>query len=452
MQGLGYINSHRRHRLEPSTTSIRKIFAREILDSRGNPTVEVDVTLSDGGMGRAAVPSGASTGSQEAVELRDGDKKRYGGKGVLAAVNNVNTEINTALAGADPFDQKGVDAKLIALDGTDNKARLGANAILGVSLAVARASAASLRLPLHEYIAEKLNGKVSVELPVPMFNVLNGGAHSDNNVDFQEYMIAPIGAPNFREAVRMGSEVYHALKKLLKADGLATGVGDEGGFAPNLKSNEEALVYIVKAIEAAGYVPGKDIAIALDPAASEFYKDGMYRFHKSDGSVHSTDDMIKMYADLMKKYPILSIEDGLAEGDWAGWQKQTAQMGAGLQIVGDDAFVTNPRIIRQAIDDKVGNASLIKVNQIGTLTEAMNAVALSKSSGYGVVLSHRSGETPDDFIGDLAVALEAGQIKTGAPARGERVAKYNEMMRIEEALGSRATYAGAKAFTRRPAP
>ncbi|MEZ0222942.1 MAG: phosphopyruvate hydratase [Alphaproteobacteria bacterium] len=432
--------------------TIQKIFAREILDSRGNPTVEVDVTLSDGSFGRAAVPSGASTGSQEAVELRDGDKRRYGGKGVLQAVFNVNSEIKTALAGANPFDQKGIDEKLIELDGTDNKARLGANAILGVSLAVARASAASLKLPLHEYISSQLLGQVSVELPVPMFNVLNGGAHADNNVDFQEYMIAPIGAPTFREAVRMGSEVYAQLKKILKSEGLATGVGDEGGFAPNLKDNEEPLKYIVRAIEAAGYKPGVDIAIALDPAASEFFKDGKYVFKKSDKSEHTTDDMIAMYTEWMKKYPILSIEDGLGEQDWDGWIKQRAVMGDKLQIVGDDAFVTNPKIIAKAIEDKVGNASLIKVNQIGTLTEALNAVALSKAAGYGVVLSHRSGETPDDFIGDLAVAVEAGQIKTGAPARGERVAKYNEMMRIEEALGDKATYAGAKAFARRPQP
>ncbi len=436
----------------PVKTSIAKVFAREILDSRGNPTVEVDVTLSDGSFGRAAVPSGASTGSQEAVELRDGDKARYGGKGVLKAIGNVNGEIQAAVKGFDPFDQKGLDEKLIALDGTENKGRLGANAILGVSLAVARASAASLKLPLHEYIAERLVGKAAVELPVPMFNVLNGGAHADNNVDFQEYMIAPIGAPTFREAVRMGSEVYAALKKILKSEGLATGVGDEGGFAPNLKDNEEPLKYIVRAIEAAGYKPGVDIVIALDPAASEFFKDGKYVFKKSDKSEHTTDDMIKMYTEWMKKYPILSIEDGLGEQDWAGWAKQTAVMGDKLQIVGDDAFVTNPKIIAKAIEDKVGNASLIKVNQIGTLTEALNAVALSKAAGYGVVLSHRSGETPDDFIGDLAVAVGSGQIKTGAPARGERIAKYNEMMRIEEALGDKAVYAGAKAFARRPKP
>ncbi|TAL35934.1 MAG: phosphopyruvate hydratase [Alphaproteobacteria bacterium] len=432
--------------------TIEKIFAREILDSRGNPTVEVDVTLSDGSFGRAAVPSGASTGSQEAIELRDGDKKRFGGKGVLKAVFNVNSEIKAALLGADPFDQKGIDAKMTELDGTDNKARLGANAILGVSLAVARASAASMKLPLHEYISGQLLGQVSVELPVPMFNVLNGGAHADNNIDFQEYMIAPIGAPTFREAVRMGSEVYAALKKILKSEGKATGVGDEGGFAPNMKDNEEPLKYIVRAIEAAGYKPGVDFAIALDPAASEFYEDGKYVFKKLDKSVHTTDDMIAMYTEWMKKYPILSIEDGLGEQDWEGWKKQRVLMGDKLQIVGDDAFVTNPKIIAKAIEDKVGNASLIKVNQIGTLTEALNAVAMSKAAGYGVVLSHRSGETPDDFIGDLAVAVEAGQIKTGAPARGERVAKYNEMMRIEEALGDKATYAGAKAFARRPQP
>jgi enolase len=434
--------------------TIRKIHAREILDSRGNPTVEVDVTLSDGSMGRAAVPSGASTGSQEAIELRDGDKSRYGGKGVLKAIANVNGEIQAALIGADPFDQKAIDEKLIALDGTDNKARLGANAILGVSLATARAAADSLHLPLFKYLSENILGKEATELPVPMFNVLNGGAHSDNNIDFQEYMIAPIGAPNFREAVRMGSEVYAQLKKILKAEGLATGVGDEGGFAPNLKNNEEPLKYIVRAIEAAGYKPGVDFAIALDPAASEFYDEEKkkYVFKKGDKSEHTTDDMIKMYAEWMKKYPILSIEDGLGEQDWEGWKTQRAAMGKELQIVGDDAFVTNPKIIQKAIDDKVGNASLIKVNQIGTLTEAFNAIALSKKAGYGVVMSHRSGETPDDFIGDLAVAAEAGQIKTGAPARGERIAKYNEMMRIEEELGDKAVYAGRKAFARRPQP
>ncbi|MEZ0260013.1 MAG: phosphopyruvate hydratase [Alphaproteobacteria bacterium] len=434
--------------------TISRIFAREILDSRGNPTVEVDVTLSDGSMGRAAVPSGASTGSQEAIELRDGDKKRYGGKGVLKAIANVNGELQAALLGADPFDQKAIDAKMIALDGTDNKARLGANAILGVSLATARASADSLHLPLHEYLSKNLLGKEAVELPVPMFNVLNGGAHADNTIDFQEYMIAPIGAPTFREAVRMGSEVYAQLKKILKAEGLATGVGDEGGFAPNLKDNEEPLKYIVRAIEAAGYKPGVDIAIALDPAASEFYdvNKKKYVFKKGDKSERTTEQMIEMYTEWMKKYPILSIEDGLGEQDWAGWVTQTAEMGVKLQIVGDDAFVTNPKIIQKAIDDKVGNASLIKVNQIGTLTEAFNAIALSKKAGYGVVMSHRSGETPDDFIGDMAVAAEAGQIKTGAPARGERVAKYNEMMRIEEALGDKAVYAGAKAFKRRPQP
>jgi enolase len=431
--------------------AVKKILAREILDSRGNPTVEVDVTLSDGSFGRAAVPSGASTGSQEAYELRDGDPKRYGGKGVLNAVGNVNGEIQQALTAAGTLDQTGLDEKLVAMDGTDNKKRLGANAILGVSLAFARASAASLHLPLHKYIADNLVGSPE-ELPVPMFNVLNGGAHADNNIDFQEFMIAPIGAANFREAVRMGSETYHALKKILKDEGLATGVGDEGGFAPNLKSNEAALQYIVRAIEAAGYKPGVDIAIALDPASSEFYKDGKYVFKKSDGSVHTTDEMIKMYEDWIKKYPILSIEDGLAENDWAGWQKQTAQMGDRLQLVGDDAFVTNPKIIRKAINDKVGNASLIKVNQIGTLTEALNAVALSKNAGYGTVMSHRSGETPDDFIGDLAVAVSSGQIKTGAPCRGERIAKYNEMMRIEEELGDAAHYAGAAAFKRRPKP
>jgi enolase len=430
--------------------SIKAIFAREILDSRGNPTVEVDVTLSDGSMGRAAVPSGASTGSQEAWELRDGDPKRYGGKGVLTAVGNVNGEIQNALKGHD-LDQKSLDEKLIALDGTDNKKRLGANAMLGVSLAFARAASNSLHLPLHQYIAENVVGGKE-QMPVPMFNVLNGGMHADNNIDFQEFMICPVGAPTFRDAVRMGAETYHALKDILKKEGLATGVGDEGGFAPNLPSNEAALQYIVKAIEAAGYKPGADIAIALDPASSEFYRNGKYVFSKSDKSEHTSDDMIALYKDWIKKYPILSIEDGLAENDWAGWQKLTKELGKELQLVGDDAFVTNPKIITKAIADKVGNAALIKVNQIGTLTEALEAVSLSKSAGYGTVMSHRSGETPDDFIADLAVGVSSGQIKTGAPCRGERIAKYNEMMRIEEQLGDKASFAGKAAFDRRPKP
>lgn len=434
--------------------SIKKIFAREILDSRGNPTVEVDVTLSDGSMGRAAVPSGATLGSQEALELRDGDPKRFHGKGVLKAIANVNGEIQAALLGDNPFDQKALDAELVELDGTENKSRLGANAILGVSLAVARASAASLKLPLHEYISHQLLGKVAVELPVPEFNIINGGGHANNNIDFQEYRIAPIGAPTFREAVRMASEVYHSLKKILKQEGLLTGVGDEGGFVPNLGDNEAPLKYIVRAIEDAGYKPGADIGIVVDPAPTFFFdkKKDKYVFSKSDKTEHTTDEMIKMYTDWVKKYPIISIEDGIREDDRAGWIKWTQTAGKYLQLVGDDVFVTNPKLIKEGIENGVGNGVLIKLNQIGTLTETLNAVAMAKAAGYGVVMSHRSGETPDDFIGDLAIALESGQIKTGAPALGERVAKYNQMMRIEEELGDRAHYAGAKAYARKPQP
>lgn len=425
--------------------AIKTITAREILDSRGNPTVEVDVTLDDGSFGRAAVPSGASTGTKEAFELRDGDRHRYGGKGVLKAVEHVRGEIQEALRGLAAEDQVAVDRKMIALDGSENKKRLGANAILGASLAVARAAAASRKAPLYRYIGE-LYGTRTFVMPVPMFNVLNGGVHGDSSVDMQEFMIAPSGAASFREAVRMASETYHALKALLKKNGYGTAVGDEGGFAANLKSNEEPLQLIVQAIEAAGLKAGKDVVIALDPAASEFYVDGRYDFARSDRSRHDAQDMIALYKAWLDAYPIRSLEDGLAEDDWDGWRQITAELGSRVQLVGDDIFCTNPKIIRRAIEQKVANASLIKLNQIGTLTETLEAIRISREAGYGTVLSHRSGETADDFIGDLAVGVSIGQIKTGAPCRGERVAKYNEMMRIEEMLGGETRFAGPGVF------
>jgi enolase len=424
---------------------IKTITAREVLDSRGNPTVEVDVTLDEGSFGRAAVPSGASTGTKEAFELRDGDARRYGGRGVLKAVDAVRGEIQNALIGYDAADQNGLDNKLIALDGTENKGRLGANAILGTSLAAARAAAASKKLPLYQYLGQ-LYGAEECTMPVPMFNVLNGGVHGDSSVDMQEFMIAPSGAASFHEAVRMASETYHALKSLLKKSGYSTAVGDEGGFAPNLKSNEEPLQFIVRAIEAAGMKAGRDIVIALDPAASEFFVDGKYDFARSDRSKHTAAEMIALYKTWLEAYPIRSLEDGLAEDDWDGWKQITAKLGRQVQLVGDDIFCTNPKIIRHAIEEGVGNASLIKLNQIGTLTETLEAIRISREAGYGTVLSHRSGETPDDFIGDLAVGISIGQIKTGAPCRGERVAKYNEMMRIEEMLGDNARYAGPVVF------
>jgi enolase len=421
---------------------IETIHAREILDSRGNPTVEVDIKLKDGGKGRAAVPSGASTGSQEAIELRDGDAKRYKGKGVEQAVRNVNNVIAAALVGEDASSQTNIDKKLCDLDGTENKAKLGANAILGVSLAVARAAAAAVNMPLYRY----LGGEDANLLPVPMFNILNGGAHADNSVDPQEFMIAPVGASSFREAVRMGAETYHSLKSLLKAKGYGTAIGDEGGFAPNLKANVEAIEVILAAIESAGLNAGKDIVIALDPAASEFYENGSYIFRKSDKSVKSSEEMIEFYKDWIRQFPIWSIEDGLAEGDWAGWKLLTEQLGKTIQLVGDDNFVTNPAIIRKAVGEGVANAALIKLNQIGTVTETLAAIAEARKGGYGTVISHRSGETSDDFIADFAVATSAGQIKTGAPCRGERVAKYNQLMRIEEELGNQAKYAGPQPF------
>ncbi|MEM9116345.1 MAG: phosphopyruvate hydratase [Cyanobacteria bacterium P01_F01_bin.56] len=425
------------------STAITTVHAREILDSRGNPTVEVDVTLADGSLGRAAVPSGASTGIREANELRDGDPQRYGGKGVLKAVANVNGAIASALVEMDATDQAGVDAKMLALDGTENKAKFGANAILGVSMAVARAAAWSQKQPLYAYLSD---GNATL-LPVPCFNIINGGAHADSTVDFQEFMISPVGASTFSEALQMGAEVYHALKSTLKKKGYSTGVGDEGGFAPDLKSNVEAIEVILAGIEAAGLKPGEQVAISLDPATSELYQaDGTYLFKKSDQSQKTAAEMVDLWESWLNQYPIISLEDGLGEEDWTGWQLLTQRLGDRLQLVGDDAFVTNPKIIQQAIDDKVGNSTLIKVNQIGSVTETLEAIKLSHTHGYTCMVSHRSGETPDDFIADLVVALATGQIKSGAPCRGERLAKYNQLLRIEEALGDQARYAGLAAF------
>jgi enolase len=425
-------------------TAIATIRAREILDSRGNPTLEVDLRLEDGTFSRAAVPSGASTGSREAIELRDQDGRRYGGKGVRRAVGNVNEVIAPALRGADAADQAQIDARLCALDGTDNKAELGANAILGVSQAAARAAATSAGVPLYHALAA---GRAPL-LPVPMFNVLNGGVHADNSVDLQEFMIAPVGAPSFTEALRMGAECYHSLKATLKQKGYGTAIGDEGGFAPNLRANVEAVEVLLQAIERAGLRPGEDVVIALDPAASEFFEDGAYVFRKSDQSRKSSAEMVAFYEAWVRQFPIASIEDGLAENDWEGWKLLTATLGARIQLVGDDIFVTNPAIIRRAIAEGIANAALIKLNQIGTVTETLAAVAQARAGGYGLVISHRSGETADDFIADLAVATAAGQLKTGAPCRGERVAKYNQLLRIEEELGAAAKYAGRSPFGR----
>jgi len=425
--------------------AIASIRAREVLDSRGNPTVEVDAALDDGTRGRAAIPSGASTGSREAVELRDGERDRYGGKGVRRACAHVNEEIAAALRGHDAADQAGVDARLCALDGTPNKARLGANAILGASLAVARAAAASARVPLYRHIG----GERASLLPLPMFNVLNGGVHADNSVDLQEFMIAPVGAGHFADAVRMAAETYQALKSILKAKGYGTAVGDEGGFAPNLDTNVQAIELILEAITRAGLRPGTDVALALDPAASEFHDGSAYVFAKSGGGRRSAGDMIAFYEDWVRQFPIRSIEDGLAEGDWDGWKQLTERLGGSIQLVGDDIFVTNSAIITTAIERGIANAALIKLNQIGTLTETLEAIAAARRGGYRTVISHRSGETPDDFIADFAVATGAGQIKTGAPCRGERVAKYNQLLRIEEEIGGEARYAGDAPFRQR---
>ena len=415
-------------------TAIKRVHAREVLDSRGNPTVEVEANLESGAFGRAIVPSGASTGEHEAVELRDGGS-RYLGKGVSNAVNNVNTEIAKLLIGQDASDQKGVDNKMISLDGTPNKARLGANAILGASLAVAHAAAADKKLPLYKSVG----GDGAVTMPVPMMNVMNGGVHADNNIDLQEFMIMPIGAASFSQALQWGVETYHTLKSLLKAKGLSTAVGDEGGFAPNLANNESAIEFLVDAIVKAGFKPGKDIAIALDPAMSEVYKDSRYHL-AGENKVLTSDELVDWWSQLVARYPIVSIEDGMAENDWDGWKMLSTALGSQVQLVGDDLFVTNPKRLQMGIDKKTANSVLIKVNQIGTLTETLETVALANANQYTSVMSHRSGETEDSTIADLAVATNCGQIKTGAPARSDRVAKYNQLLRIEQELGSRAKY------------
>ncbi len=422
--------------------TIVSITAREILDSRGNPTIEADVHLESGVAGRAAVPSGASTGEREAVELRDGEMDRYLGKGVQAAVANVVDTIGPALEGMDATDQVAIDQALLELDGTENKSSLGANAMLAVSLATSRAAATEVGLPLYRY----LGGPMARTLPVPMMNILNGGAHASNTVDFQEFMILPVGAEDFAEALRMGAEVFHALKKELIARKLSTGVGDEGGFAPDLKSDEEALQLIVHAIEKAGFQPGTEIALGLDCAASELFKDGQYRFTKSGGASKSREQMVELYAGWLEKYPIVTIEDGMAENDWEGWKMLTAAVGDRCQLVGDDVFCTNASILAKGIEEDIGNAILIKVNQIGTLTETFEAMDLARAAGYNSIISHRSGETEDTFIADLAVASGAGQIKTGAPSRSDRVAKYNQLLRIEEQLGGTGEYPGGAIF------
>ena len=419
---------------------ITDIFAREVMDSRGNPTVEVDVTLEDGTMGRAAVPSGASTGMHEAVELRDGGA-RYMGKGVLKAVENVNDRIAPEVVGMNVFDQVGIDSLMIELDGTPNKAVFGANAILGVSMAVAKAAALAVGLPLYQY----LGGFNAKELPVPMMNILNGGAHADNNVDIQEFMIMPVGAPSFAEGLRMCAEVYHTLKGVLKGLGLNTAIGDEGGFAPNLSSNEQALEVIVEAITKAGYKPGEDFGLALDVAATEIYKDGVYNL-AGEGVIKTSAEMVEFYAHLVAKYPILSIEDGMSEDDWAGWALMTEKLGKKIQIVGDDLFVTNTERLARGIEAKTANSILVKVNQIGTLTETFDTIEMAKRAGYTCVISHRSGETEDSTIADIAVAVNAGQIKTGAPTRSDRVAKYNQLLRIEEELSIISQYKGRNVF------
>lgn len=421
---------------------IEGIYAREILDSRGNPTIEAEVLLESGAQGRAAVPSGASTGENEAVELRDGDKSRYLGKGVENAVENVNEKISYELEGLDAFDQTLIDQTLIDLDGTENKSKLGANAMLAVSLATARAVANFMEMPLYRYIG----GTNAKTLPTPMMNIINGGSHADNNVDFQEFMVMPVGADSFSEALRAGAEIFHSLKSVLSARGYSTAVGDEGGFAPNLKSNEEAIETILEAIDKAGYKAGEDILIALDPAASEFYKDGKYTFKKSDGRELSSEEMADYWIDWTEKYPIISIEDGMAENDWDGWKYLTGKIGNRIQLVGDDLFVTNVKFLKRGIDEGAANSILIKVNQIGTLTETLDAIELAKTNGMTSVVSHRSGETEDSFIADLAVATNAGQIKTGSLSRSDRIAKYNQLLRIEDDLGDSARYLGRACF------
>ncbi len=424
------------------STAIKKVFAREILDSRGHPTVEVDVVLENGRRGRAAVPSGASTGIYEALELRDGDRTRYLGKGVLKACRNVNTDIAAAVGGVDAMDQAGLDRALIALDGTENKSKLGANAILGVSMAVARAAAESAGAPLYRY----LGGAGARILPVPMFNILNGGVHANwQSTDLQEFMIAPVGAPSFREALRWGAETYQALKAVLKNAGYSTGVGDEGGFSPAFKKNADAVENILTAVEKAGFKPGAEIALVLDCAASSIFEDGLYNL-RTEGRKVSSEAMIELYADWVERYPIMSIEDGLAEDDWEGWRRLTAALGEKIQLVGDDLFVTNVKRIARGIDEKSANAVLIKLNQIGTLTETVAAIDIARRAGWRAMISHRSGETVDSFIADLSVAMGTGQLKTGAPCRGERLEKYNQLLRIEEELGSNAVYRGRSAF------
>jgi len=424
-------------------TTIEQVKAREVLDSRGNPTVEAEVLLLGGAMGRAIVPSGASTGENEALELRDNDKKRYVGKGVSKAVNNINTTLAKAVLGRDALLQADVDKAMLDADATPNKRKLGANAILAVSLATARAAADALGVPLYSY----LGGVGGRTLPVPLMNIINGGAHADNNVDFQEFMIVPGGFTSFSEALRAGVEVFHALKSVLKKRGYSTTVGDEGGFAPNLKSNEEAIESILEAISNAGYKPGSQVALALDTASSEFYKNGAYVFHKSDGSIKTSDEMIKLFSDWVGQYPIVSIEDGLAESDWAGWAVLTRELGDRVQLVGDDLFVTNVTYLERGIREKAGNSILVKVNQIGSLTETLDTIEMAKTHAYTSIISHRSGETEDTFIADLAVATNAGQIKTGSASRTDRVAKYNQLLRIEEDLGGAARFGGFASFT-----
>jgi enolase len=432
------------------STKIASVHGREILDSRGNPTVEADVRLEGGALGRAAVPSGASTGEHEAIELRDGDKARYLGKGVLKAAGHVNAEIARAVTGMDAADQRAVDRRMIEADGTPNKSKFGANAILAVSMAAARAAAAALGQPLYKYLARYSGDSSANLLPVPMMNILNGGAHADNSVDVQEFMVMPLGAPNFHEALRWGVEVFHNLKTVLKKNGYSTAVGDEGGFAPNLKSNEEALERVLEAITAAGYEPGDQISIALDPASSEFYDRGSkkYVFKKSDKSARSSEEMVKFWENWVRQYPIVSIEDGLAEDDWDGWKILTRELGKKIQLVGDDAFVTNPKIFARGIAEGIGNAILIKLNQIGSVSETIEAVEMARKAGYASIVSHRSGETEDTFLADFVVAMGSGQIKTGSASRTDRVAKYNQLLRIEEELGSGARFPGRKALAR----
>jgi enolase len=432
------------------STKIVKVHGRQILDSRGNPTVEADVILDDGSLGRAAVPSGASTGEHEALELRDGDQSRYMGKGVLNAVGNINKEIDAAVRGMDATGQRELDRHMIEVDGTPNKGKLGANAILAVSMAAARAAAAAQKLPLYRYLAKYSSAGEANILPVPMLNILNGGAHADNSVDPQEFMAMPIGAKSFSEALRMGVEVFHNLKAVLHKRGYSTAVGDEGGFAPNLKSNEEALEVVLEAILKAGYQPGEQVAIALDPAASEFYDkaSGKYIFKKSDKSARTSEQMANFWADWARQYPIVSIEDGMAEDDWAGWKLMTERLGAQVQLVGDDLFVTNTQRLARGIKEKVGNAILIKLNQIGTVTETIEAIEMARKAGYASIVSHRSGETEDTFIADFVVAMGTGQIKTGSASRTDRIAKYNQLLRIEEELGAAARFPGRSALAR----